>query len=181
MSDKKLNNSPLNSEELSTQSVCEMSEAYAGSIAHELMNFYIHRAGEVKSKADQLGAEIQQRQDKMRLINDIIAEINNLTDEKNSLTLDIAQNAELLEKLQVAKNLGVNIKEGQLKFDALARDRLIENLHLSGDNWDKENRNQTQKMEILVKELDRLIMLIKDIDKKEEQSKRPILAGIKGN
>ena len=76
----------------------------------------------------------------MRLINDIIAELNNLTDEKNGL--DISQNAELLEKLQLARELGVKIKEGQLKFNAIERDRLIENLHLAGSNWDKKIKSK---------------------------------------
>lgn len=148
------------------------------SVTQEMVRFYALQAVHMKSKIDLLAAEIHQRQDKMRLINDIIAEINNLTDEKNGL--DISQNADLLEKLQVAKDLGVKIKDDQVKFNAIERDRLVENLHLAGDNWDKENRHQTQKMEIIVKELDRIMMILKDVDRKEDQAKRPMLAGIRG-
>ncbi len=148
------------------------------ALTPEMLRFYALQATYMKDKIDLLAAEINQRQDKMRLINDIIAEINNLTDEKNGL--DISQNAELLEKLQLARELGVKIKDGQLKFNPIERDRLLENLHLSGDSWDKENRNQTQKMEIHVKEMDRIMMMLKDIDKKEDQAKRPMLAGIRG-
>lgn len=148
------------------------------AITQEMRRFYALRADHMKSNVDLLAAEVHQRQDKMRLINDIIAEINNLTDEKNGL--DISQNADLLEKLQVAKELGVKIKEGQTKFSAIERDRFIENLHLAADGWDKENRHQTQKIEIVIKELDRLMMILKDVDRKEDQAKRPMLAGIRG-
>lgn len=148
------------------------------SVTDEMRRFYALQAEHLKSRIDALAAEVRQRQDKMRLINDIIAEINNLTDEKNGL--DISQNADLLEKLQIAKELGVKIKDGQTKFNALERDRLIENLHLQGDNWDKENRHQTQKMEIVVKELDRIMMILKDVDRKEDQAKRPMIQGIRG-
>jgi hypothetical protein len=151
---------------------------FGNSISAEMRKFYALRALETKNKIDQLGAEINQRQDKMRLINDIISEINSLTDDNNCL--DISQNAALLEKLQIAQDLGVHLKEGKLKFNAIERDRLIENLHLSGDSWDKENRHQTQKMEIHVKELDRLMMLLKDADRKEDQAMRPALSGIRG-
>lgn len=148
------------------------------ALTSEITKFYVLRASDRKHKIDSLAAEIYQRQDKIRLINDIISEINCLTDEKNSL--DISQNGELLEKLKIAKELGVKIKDDQVKFNAIERDRLIENLHITTDSWDKENRYQIQKIEIHVKELDRLMMLLKDIDRKEDQTKRPILAGIRG-
>lgn len=148
------------------------------SCAQAIMRLYVQKAAEIKTHADTLGAEIQEKQDHMRLINEIIAEINNMTDEKNCL--DIGQNAELLEKLQRAAKLGVKVNEGQVTFNALERDRLIENLHLCGDNWDKENRSHTQKLEIYIKELDRLVMLMKDVDRKEEQSKRAAIQATRG-
>lgn len=149
------------------------------SLVNEVMRFYMGQATNVKDKIDQLAAEINQRQDRMRLINDLISEINNLTDETNAL--DISKNDELMQKLKIAKELGVKIKDGQVKFNPIERDRLIENLHLAADSWDKENRFQTQKMEIYVKELDRILLILKDVDKKEDQAKRPMIAGIRGS
>jgi hypothetical protein len=168
---------------LETQNEIELASLWnntpsRSSVTQEMKTFYALQATHLESKAKILAAEIRQRQDKMRLINEIVAEINNLTDEKNSL--DISENVELLEKLEIAKELGVKIKDGQTKFNALERDRLIENLHLTADNWDKENRHQTQKMEIVIKELDRLMMILKDVDRKEDQAKRPMVAGMRG-
>ena len=68
----------------------------------------------------------------------------------------------------------------ELKFDNLSRDRLVQNLHLTADNWDKENKSQTQKMEIYIKELDRVMLLLKEAQKNENQAKRGATAGIKG-
>lgn len=148
------------------------------SLTVEMMRFYAKQAANRKNKIDVIAAEIQQRQDKMRLINDIIASINHITDEKNSI--DISKDPDLMEKLQVARDLGIKIKAEQTQFDSIGRTRLIDNLHLSADSWDKENRHQTQKMEIHIKDLDRILILLKDVEKKEDQAKRPMIAGMKG-
>ncbi len=148
------------------------------AITPQVMLFYAQRGADMKSKIDQLGAEISQRQDKMRLLNELIAAINNLTDDKNGL--DLSKNLDIVEKLRVLKELGVTIPEGKLKFSSTERDRLVENLHLHGDSWDKENKTQTQKMEICIKELDRVMMLLKECQKCENQGKRGATAGIKG-
>ena len=146
------------------------------SVTDQMRKFYVAQAEKLKSNIDNHAAEVKQRQDKMRLINEIIYEINNLTDEKNSL--DISQNSDLLEKLDILRSLGVSIKEGKTSFNSLERDRFIENLHLAGDNWDKDNRHQLQKMEIVIKELDRHMMILKDIERKEKQSKDKITGAI---
>lgn len=154
--------------------------AINSSITGNVMRFYASVATSMKDKIDNLGAEVSMRHDQMRLINEIIAEINDLTDEKNSFQISTEKTPELIKKLQVAKELGVKVKDGQFKFNAIERDRLLENLHISLENWDKQNRFQTQKMEIHVKELDRLMLLLKDVERKEDQAKRSMLAGIKG-
>jgi len=149
------------------------------AITPEVYKFYANQATKMKNKIDQLAAEVHQRQDKMRLINDLICEINNLTDEKNEI--DFSQNPELQEKLRIAKELGANINADKLKFNSVERDRLVQNLQLKAEEWDKENRTQTQKMEIHVKELDRIMLMIKEVQKCEDRPKRSATAGIKGS
>lgn len=177
MATQELNFLNLDQTEVSSGAISSCSSS-GTSLTTEMRKFYASHAESLKTNIDTLGAEVHQRQDKMRLINEIISEINNLTDEKNGL--DISKSAELLEKLQIARELGVKIKEGQLTFNAIERDRLVENLHLASDNWDKENRHQTQKMEIVIKELDRLMMILKDVQRKEDQTTQQILRGIRG-
>ena len=121
------------------------------AISPEALKFYAERYREEKEKVDRLAAETHQRQDKLRLINDLICAINNLTDNNNAL--DLSKNPALQEQLRVAKELGANINADKLTFNPIERDRLIQNLQLKTDEWDKDNRTQTQKMEILVKDL----------------------------
>jgi cell fate (sporulation/competence/biofilm development) regulator YlbF (YheA/YmcA/DUF963 family) len=114
----------------------------------------------------------------MRLINELISSINAKTD--NSSSLDLTGDEELQEMLRLAKELGAKVDPEKLTYTAAERDRLVENLHLKGDEWDKENRTQTQQMEIQIKNLDRIIMLMKEVQKGEDRTKRNAAAGIKG-
>ncbi len=166
------------SEEIQQVNIQDRDQDHTAVTSHIKM-FYLQQAAEGKHKIDLLAADIKQRQDKMHLINDIIMEINSLTDEKNGL--DISQKPDLLKKIQEAQKLGVTlIKDGQVKFNGTDRNRLVENLHTKRDMLDKDNRYQTQQMEIHVKALDRLMVLLKDVDRKEEQAKRSMLSGLKG-
>ncbi len=124
-----------------------------------------------------MAAEVSQRQDKLHFLNDLITEINSLTGEDNGL--DITDNEELQKKMAAARELGVKIPD-QMKFNPKQRDRLVENLHLSADHWDKDNKKQTQKMEILIKDLDRTLMLLKEVQKAEKQPKQAMTSGMKG-
>jgi chromosome segregation ATPase len=150
-----------------------------GAITPEALLYYAQRASEMKTEIDKLGAEVSQRQDKLRMINDLIADINNATDATQCL--DLTQHPEILEKIRVAEQLGVKIIVAKLHYSSMERDRLIGNLHLCGDNWDKLNKNITQKMEIRIKELDRIMMLLKDIQKNEKQAVQGALSGIRNS
>lgn len=168
----------INVDHVDTDSAIQEKSRNETAITPEVHAFYIARATTMKEKIDHLGAETSQRQQRMSLLNGLIAEINNLTDKNNHV--DISENFQVQEQLRVARELGVKIIENKVKFDAVERDRLIENLHLALDGWDKENRNQTQQMEIYIKELDRVMMFLKEVQKGEHQARRSAIAGIKG-
>lgn len=142
-----------------------------------LVHFYNNRYLVMKDNIDELAAEVHQRQDKMRVVNDLICDINNLTDANNSL--DFSKNPEIQEKLELAKALGANINV-ELKYGPIERDRLIQNLHIKADEWDKDNRTHVQKLESYTKELDRILMMIKEVQKSEDRAKRASATGIKG-
>lgn len=148
------------------------------ALTTEMIKLYAHKASEIKGKIDVIGAEVSQRHEKMRAVNDLIIAINNVTDDENGI--DITDNEEVLEKMRIVKELGVKIPERQLQFNSLQRDRLIENLHLTADSWDKENKTQTQKMEICMREVDRYMMILKEISKDEKQIKQGMTKGISG-
>lgn len=140
--------------------------------------FCLHRAGEMRKQIDQSAAEIEQRNEKMRLINQIISEINTLTDENQGL--DISKNGPLQEKFQMARELGVSLPEGKMKFDAIQRDRLITNLQLAFDNLDRENKLQTQKMETFLREFQRWLSIANDVRKMHDKSIQSMATHIKG-
>jgi hypothetical protein len=48
-----------------------------------------------------------------------------------------------------------------------SRMRLIETLHLQANIWDKDNKQQMQKMDVYVKHLDRLFSMMTLIQKNE--------------
>lgn len=148
------------------------------SVSSEVIKLYALHATNTKKNIDELAAEVSKRQDQLRFLNELITEINSLTDENNGL--DITDNPALQEKLAVAKELGIKIPEKQMKFNPTQRDRLVENLHLTADNWDKDNKKQTQKMEIFIKDLDRVLMLLKEVQKAEKQPKQAMISGMKG-
>ncbi len=129
-------------------------------ITHHIMKYYGQRTVETKSKIDQHAAEISQRQDKMRLLNELMAEINNLTTDQNEL--DIRNHPDIQEKIDVLRKLGIKIPENKWQFNAVELIRLNENLQLGADNWDKENKSQTQKLERVAQHLGQLMILMKD-------------------
>lgn len=151
-------------------------------ITPAVYKFYANQATEIKKKIDQLAAETQQRQDKVNELNKLICAINKFTDEKNELDLNKlnpGDKRELQEKLRMAKELGADINVDRLKFNSNDRDRLIRNLDIKADEWNKDNRTQTQKLDICAKELDRILLMLKDINKGEDRSKRGATSGIK--
>lgn len=170
----------------------------------EALWVYMNRATKLNTEADTLGKTIEGQRDNQRFINEIISELNSCTDEKdNSLDLldlmDRPKFRELLEKseqlgitlpaalqkkvdkLNQAHQTGVQLKEkDHLKLDSFQRERLLENLHLAFDNWEKDNKVNIQKMEIFLKQLDRLLLLAKEAQKAENNVSRATNAGMKG-
>jgi hypothetical protein len=154
----------------------------------EAVKFYAHHGRLAKDKIDNIAAEVSQKQDKIKFIHEIIQEINNSITDSNDL--DISKNEKLLEKLRIAKEMGVNIPLDAKSSDSniLAkksyssgeRDRLLENLHLSADMIDKEIKQLTQKMQIYIQESDRYLMLANQVLKYENKAKEKSLRGIAG-
>ncbi|WP_068466575.1 hypothetical protein [Candidatus Protochlamydia phocaeensis] len=155
----------------------------------EAVKFYAYHGKEIKNKIDQIAAEVTQRQEKMKFLHEIVQELNSSID--GSDKLDIGKNEQLKEKLRIAKEMGVNIPLDskssdtnvivKTSFSSTERDRLLENLHLTADTWDKENKQQTQKMQIYIQESDRYLMLANQVLKYEDKPKRSALSGIKGS
>ncbi len=163
------------------------STVISEAILLEAVKFYAAHGSRIKNEINQIGAEIHHRQDKVKFFHGLIQDINNLIN--NNETLDISKNVELQDKLKQAKELGVNLpmdeKSTEQKpllkttFTSAQRDRLLENIHLTVDEMDKEGKIQTQKMQVLIQESDRYLTLANQVMKYEDKPKRTAIAAIK--
>lgn len=133
----------------------------------------------IKSTIDEKAAEVSLKQDKIRFVNDIICELNSLVDDKEGLNLTTEKT--LLEKMEKAvTDLGIKLPLNKTQFSPLEFTRLIQNLNLAIDGWDKENKTEMQKIETQTKMLDRMMMILKSIEKSESQAITTGARGIRG-
>ena len=148
----------------------------------DAVKFYAHHGRLAKNKVDNLAVDIKERHEKVKNVHQVIQALNNLANESGDVNLD--DHDEVKKCLDLAKEHGVNIPMNgdsiKTNYSAAERDRLIENLHLSADDWDKETKNFSQKMQISIQESERYLMLANQVLKYENQPKKSALAGIKG-
>lgn len=130
------------------------------------LEMYAYQSAVLKEKVDGIAVEISQRQDKIKLLHQILQAINKLSDENG---LDISKHPEVVTKLKIAKELGIDLDETQLKFTLQERDFLKESLHMSAEDFNNENKLQTQKMQVHIQEADRWLMLANTLVKTDER------------
>lgn len=124
------------------------------------------------------GSEVSQRQDQIRRINSLICELNALIDDKGGI--DLRQHPELQEQLRRASECGIRLDPTKTLYNSDKRTALLSSLHLMVDQWDKDNRSQTQEMEIYLREFERILSLLKDTLRNEHHVNRTIISGIRG-
>jgi len=94
--------------------------------------------------------ELNERQGKVRTLHQLLRAINAATDDKGKV--DCSNNKEIQGLLKEAKNLGVEIKDGKFKFTREERDRLVENIRITVDDYNVENDMQLQTISRLTNE-----------------------------
>jgi len=147
-----------------------------GSMVAYGLLIFSQQAGKLKNDVSEKGAEISQRQDKIKLIHDVLQSINKLSNEKG---LDLSDHPEVQEKLKVAKELGVDFDETRLKFEPEDRDFLKESLQLTEAEFINENKLQTQKMQMLIQEADRWLTLANTLMKNIERTTKSLIDKMK--
>jgi hypothetical protein len=142
-------------------------EAYALHLAH---------AKNLREKINTEMAQLQERQDKIRFVHEVMQEINNLMDSNGSLNLK--NSPELQEKLKYASTLGIKLPpESKLVHNTAECKRILENLHFSVDDWEREDGMQMRKIQTYYSESEQSIMIAKDTF---SRLKAAIDAGIRG-
>ena len=84
------------------------------------------RLKELQNKTEKEFKELRERQEQVKELHDILKALNAATKEDGSL--DFSKNEELKGKIERAKELGVDIKEGKTSFNREERERLGENI-----------------------------------------------------
>ncbi len=93
--------------------------------------------------------ELKKRQDQVTLLHKIIKAINAATVNGE---FDCTKNQELKDLLDKAKEYGVDVKDGKYKYTSDERDRLIENVRLTADDFNVLNDMQLQTVSRLTTE-----------------------------
>lgn len=132
---------------------------------------YAYQAALIKTRVDKMAAEIAQRQERIKLLHEILQAINKLSDEAG---LDLSAHPEVLKKLKIAKDLGIDVADDQLKYTTQERDFLKESLQMGAEDFNNDNKLQTQKMHMQIQEADRWLMLANTMVKTDERIKRRI-------
>lgn len=148
------------------------------TITPQMMAFYAKQYDKSKVQVDQNAAEMQLLQDKIRLLSDLITDVNNLTD-KTTHGLDLTNHPEVQEKIRVAKELGVKIKDDLLNLDADDRHLLLDHLNLKADEWNFDINTKTQTLNALQKHLERILILMNEVRKGQDRQVKAATSGIK--
>jgi hypothetical protein len=100
----------------------------------------------IRTEADELDA----RGENVRSLHELLKAINSTTDKENGI--DWTNKPELVSLLDTAKELGVNVPEDQLKFEADDKHRLTENVRMTLDALNLQNQRQYQRVTRLQQE-----------------------------
>lgn len=94
--------------------------------------------------------DLKDRQEKVRTLHKLLRAINAATDDKGKL--DYSNNQEIKDLIKEAKELGVEIKGDKTKYTKEERDRLVENIRITADDYNVENDMQLQTISRLTNE-----------------------------
>lgn len=86
--------------------------------------------------------ELKERQQQVSNLHKLQKGINNGTNDKGEF--DCTSNKELQDLLKLAKDLGVDVKEGKFKYTAAEKDRLMENIRMTVEDLNVQNDMQMQ-------------------------------------
>lgn len=88
--------------------------------------------------------KLKERQEKVRTLHALLKNINAETDDVGKL--DISKNQEIQNLLKTAKDLGVDLKADKFSYSKEERDRLVENIRVTVEDYNVENELQIQEI-----------------------------------
>lgn len=178
----------LEKEEKVLSTECTM-DRHPGAILVQAAKFYAFQAQQIRVKVEDLAIELRGRQERIRFLHNLIQEINALSQvEGKEMQLDFGLNQEAQEKLRMAAEMGVKIPilskshepvVYKTSYSLFEKEKLLENIHLSADELDKDNKLTMQRITLLVQETDRYVMLASQVMKYEQKAKQGAVQGMR--
>lgn len=107
------------------------------------------RLHHLENKITKEFTELKERQERVSSLHKLIRAINSATTNEE---FDCTNNPDTQAMLAKAKEYGVEIKEGKFKYNKQERDRLIENIRLTVDDYNVLNDMQLQTVSRLMTE-----------------------------
>lgn len=128
------------------------------------------KVNEMETKLREEFRELNERQGKVKYLHNVIKAINAATTEEGKL--DVSQSKELLEMLkETHETYDVTIDLEKMNYTSQERDRLIENIKMTVDDFNVQNEMQMQAISRLNNERHELFQLAKSILKPLHEAK----------
>lgn len=127
-----------------TEALHEVSQnSNPGDLSLEALALLINteRLKYLETKISNEFIELKKRQDQVSFLHKLVKTINVATVKDE---FDCSQNQELKDFLVKAKQYGVEIKDGKFKYNKEERDRLIENIRMTAEDYNILNDMQLQ-------------------------------------
>lgn len=94
--------------------------------------------------------ELRERQEQVRQLHDILQKLNKETSEKGDV--DLKNKKELADLLKKLKDHGITFDEGKTSYNKEERERLVENIKMTIEDYNVQNEMQLQKVSRLTNE-----------------------------
>lgn len=141
-------------EELSTEEVAANSGVppkYDYSLEALVFLISKNRVHSLEMKTRDEFKQLKQRQDKVKYLHQLMKSVNKITDSKTG-GCDFTSHADLVALFDEARAMGVEIEQGKLKYDREGRDRFIDNIRMTIDDFNVQNEMQLQTITRLTNE-----------------------------
>jgi hypothetical protein len=136
------------------------------------------RLNQLQTESQKELTELKKRQEQVSFLHNLIKSINKIT--SSSGELDISSNTDLQALLSQAKDMGVDLDHTKHQYNKEERDRLIENVRMSVEDYNVQNEMQLQTVNRLTNERYESYQMARSILKPLHESKIQTARDIKG-
>lgn len=135
------------------------------------------RLNQLQQQSQKELSELKKRQEQVSFLHKLMKSINKGT--TSSGEFDCSSNDELQKLMKEAKEMGVELDERKLKYNKDERDRLIENIRMSVEDFNVQNDMQLQTVNRLTNERYESYQMARTILRPLHEAKQQTAKGIK--